>query len=43
MTTDINCGVCNTQFADLDIPIKCDGCAIFAHNKCSGLTTSEIK
>lgn len=43
MSSDINCAVCNTRFAELDIPIKCDGCAVVAHNKCTGLTTSEIK
>lgn len=30
-------------FAELDTPIKCDGCNLLTHNKCSGLTSSKIK
>ncbi|CAI6353570.1 unnamed protein product [Macrosiphum euphorbiae] len=43
MSADTKCIVCDTRFAELDLPIKCDGCATLVHNKCSGLTTSEIK
>lgn len=35
--TDI-CYKCDLGFADLDCPIKCDGCKLSIHNKCSGLT-----
>lgn len=37
------CYKCDLGFADLDYPIKCDGCKLPTHNKCSGLTASEIK
>jgi hypothetical protein len=40
--TDI-CYKCDLGFADLDCPIKCDGCKLSTHNKSSGLTVSEIK
>lgn len=26
------------MFAELDIPIKCDGCNLLVHDKCLGLT-----
>lgn len=38
-----NCFICNLGFAELDVPIKCDGCNFLTHNKCSGLNNSEIK
>lgn len=35
---------CHSQaFADLDLPINCDGCSLIFHAKCSGLSASEIK
>ncbi|KAL4118938.1 hypothetical protein QTP88_011816 [Uroleucon formosanum] len=43
MSADTKCIVCDYRFAKLDVPIKCDGCASLVHEKCSGLTTSEIK
>lgn len=39
----VNCYICNLGFAELDVPIKCDGCNFLTHNKCSGLNNSEIK
>lgn len=38
MAADTKCIVCDTRFAELDLPIKCDECATLVHNKCSGLT-----
>lgn len=38
-----NCYKCDSMFAELDTPIKCDGCITLVHNKCSGLTASELK
>lgn len=37
------CSVCNSQFADLDTPLKCDSCSQPVHNRCSGLSTTELK
>lgn len=37
-----NCYKCNLLFVKLDVPIKCDGCEMSAHNKCLGLTESEL-
>lgn len=33
----------NLFFAELYIPIKRNGCNLLTHNKCLGLTNSEIK
>lgn len=38
-----NCYKCNKSFAELDSPIKCDGCKFPIYNKCSGLSVNEIK
>jgi len=38
-----SCFVCNQNFADLDVPVKCDSCNYQAHSKCSGLTAGEQK
>lgn len=35
--------ICNLGFAELDFPIKCEGCTFLTHDKCSGLNNSEIK
>lgn len=43
MAQDINCYVCKTKFADLDISIKCDGCFFSTHANCSGLSATELK
>lgn len=44
MSTKVqNCHICTQAFADLDIPINCDGCSLIFHAKCSGLSASEIK
>lgn len=37
------CYICNLKFAELDVPIKYDGCTLLSHPKCSGLSTSELK
>lgn len=37
------CYSCNNQFAELDIPLKCDSCSLLVHNKCSGLSATELK
>lgn len=37
-----NCYKCNLLFVKLDVPIKCDGCKMSAHNKCLSLTESEL-
>lgn len=37
------CCVCNQNFADLDVPVKCDSCKFQAHSKCSGLAAGELK
>lgn len=42
-SNSVNCFICKLTFAELDIPIKCDGCEFITHNKCSGLNISEIK
>lgn len=38
-----NCSKCDTMFAELDPQVKFDGCNAVVHNKCSGLTASELK
>lgn len=38
-----NCSKCDIMFAELDALVKCDGCNAVVHNKCSGLTSSELK
>jgi len=38
-----DCSKCDTMFAELDPQVKCDGCNVVVHNKCSGLTASELK
>jgi hypothetical protein len=44
MSTKVqNCHICTHAFADLDLPINCDGCSLIFHAKCSGLSASEIK
>lgn len=43
MSNEISCYKCNSRFAELDVPIKCDGCSSMAHQKCSGLSTTELK
>lgn len=43
MSNNTICNCCNSLFADLDVPIKCDGCALLFHPKCSGLSASELK
>jgi len=37
------CNCCNSQFADLDVSFKCDGCTLLFRPKCSGLSASELK
>lgn len=37
------CNICNIQFAELDIPVKCDNCTLSAHSKCTGLSVTEVK
>ncbi|CAI6360305.1 unnamed protein product [Macrosiphum euphorbiae] len=41
--TGVVCNICNIQFAELDIPIKCDSCTLSAHSKCTGLSATEVK
>jgi len=43
MAQDLICYVCNSKFASLDIPVKCDGCSLLSHSKCSKLTATELK
>jgi hypothetical protein len=43
MAQDLICYVCNSKFADLDIPVKCDGCSLSSHAKCSKLSATELK
>jgi len=43
MTTGVTCNICNTQFAELDIPVKCDSCALPAHSNCMGLSATVVK
>ncbi|KAL4088675.1 hypothetical protein QTP88_023759 [Uroleucon formosanum] len=42
-TNTQNCSVCSTPFAVLDAPVKCDGCNLVFHNKCTGLSASETE
>lgn len=37
------CNICNIQFSELDIPVKCDSCSLSAHSKCAGLSATEVK
>lgn len=37
------CFVWDQNFADLDVPEKCDGYNFLAHTKCSQLTAGEQK
>ncbi|KAF0760449.1 MI domain-containing protein [Aphis craccivora] len=37
------CYSCNELFAELDNPLKCDSCSSIVHNKCSGLSATELK
>jgi hypothetical protein len=37
------CFVCNQNFAELNVPVKCDSCDFQAHNKFSELTAGEKK
>uniref|UniRef100_A0A2S2NXZ2 Zinc finger PHD-type domain-containing protein n=1 Tax=Schizaphis graminum TaxID=13262 RepID=A0A2S2NXZ2_SCHGA len=39
----LNCVVCSSHFAELDVPIKCDSCSGTFHTKCAGLSITEIK
>ncbi|KAF0701796.1 MI domain-containing protein, partial [Aphis craccivora] len=43
MAQDLICYVCNSKFASLDIPVKCDGFSLLSHSKCSKLTATELK
>lgn len=38
-----NCSSCSVLFAELDTPVKCDGCISVFHTKCTGLSPSELK
>lgn len=40
---EVVCNICNIQFAELDVPVKCDSCALFAHSKCTRLSAAEVK
>jgi len=35
--------VCKSCFGDLESPIYCNSCSQPAHNKCTGLSVTEIK
>lgn len=39
----VKCFICDLGFGELDVSIKCDGCQFPVHNKCSGLSSTEIK
>lgn len=39
----MDCSICKTRFAELDIPIKCNSCSLPVHSKCSRLSAMEIK
>ncbi|KAL5239425.1 hypothetical protein ACI65C_006835 [Semiaphis heraclei] len=43
MASKFICFSCNEQFAELDNPLKCDSCSSLVHNKCSGLSATELK
>lgn len=43
MAPTLTCFVCNSCFGDLKSPIYCDSCSQPAHNKCNGLSATEIK
>lgn len=38
----VTCIICNSQVAELDIPVKCDSCALSAYSKCTGLSATEV-
>ncbi|KAL4107337.1 hypothetical protein QTP88_017699 [Uroleucon formosanum] len=39
----LNCVVCSSHLAKLDVPIKCNSCSGAFHTKCTGLSNTEIK
>lgn len=43
LSYEVNYYMCIYRFAELDVPIKCDGCSSLAHQKFSGLSTTELK
>ncbi|XP_060845498.1 uncharacterized protein LOC132925092 [Rhopalosiphum padi] len=42
-TNTQNCSICSITFAELDTPVKCDGCNLVFHTKCTSLSVSELK
>jgi hypothetical protein len=38
-----SCCVCELQFTNLEVQLKCDSCPRLVHHKCTGLSASEIK
>ncbi|KAL4126168.1 hypothetical protein QTP88_010394 [Uroleucon formosanum] len=38
-----NFSSCSVLFAELDTPVKCDGCISVFHTKCTGLSPSKLK
>lgn len=37
------CSICDLGFGEFDDPIRCDGCQLPVHNKCSNLSAVELK
>lgn len=37
------CAVCKQRFTYVDRPVKCDGCSLRVHRKCSKLSAEELK
>lgn len=38
-----SCVICKYGFTYTDCPVKCDGCLQYVHDKCSKLSTDELK
>jgi hypothetical protein len=37
------CNICNIQFTEINILVKCDNCVLSAHSKYTGLSATEVK
>lgn len=38
-----SCVVCKYRFTYVDCPVKCNGCSLCVHRKCSKLSAEELK